>query len=59
MKPDKAFFNAIIQKHGLERERSVMLGDSYENDYLGAINAGLNAIWMSGENAAERFYTGI
>ena len=56
MKPDRVFFNAIVQKHGLERERSIMLGDSYENDYLGAINAGLNAVWLNGENAAERFY---
>ena len=47
MKPDKAFFNALVQKHSLDRSRSVMLGDSYENDYRGAINAGLNAIWLS------------
>ncbi len=56
MKPDRAFFDAIIEKHCLKRERSVMLGDSYENDYAGASKAGLNAIWLSGENAANRFY---
>jgi len=47
MKPDKAFYDAIVRKHSLDRSRSVMLGDSYENDYRGAINAGLNAIWLS------------
>lgn len=46
MKPDKAFYDAIVRKHCLDRSRSVMLGDSYENDYRGAINAGLNAIWI-------------
>ena len=56
MKPDKAFYNAIVQKHSLDRKRSVMFGDSYENDYLGAINAGLNAIWLNGDNAADRFF---
>lgn len=56
MKPDKAFYSAIIDKHGLDRSRSVMLGDSYENDYMGAINSGMNGIWLNGENAAERFY---
>ena len=56
MKPDRSFYNALVQKHRLERSRSVMLGDSYENDYRGAINAGLNAIWLSGATAAEGFY---
>ena len=56
MKPDKSFYNAIVQKHSLDRSRSVMLGDSYENDYRGAISAGLNAVWLSGANAADRFY---
>ena len=59
MKPDRAFFDAIVQKHGLKRDRSVMFGDSYENDYLGAVNAGLNAIWLNGEKAADRFYREI
>lgn len=56
MKPDMAFFNALVQKHCLARSRSVMLGDSYENDYCGAVRAGLSAIWLSGANAAEQFY---
>ncbi len=56
MKPDKAFFTALVDKHGLDRSRSVMLGDSYENDYMGAINSGLNGIWLNGENAAHLFY---
>ena len=36
-----------------------MFGDSYENDYLGAVNAGLNAIWLNGKKAADRFYKEI
>ena len=33
-----------------------MLGDSLQNDYRGAIEAGLNAIWLGEENAADVFY---
>lgn len=56
MKPDRAFYNAIIKKHGLDKKQTVMLGDSLQNDYRGAIEAGLNAIWLGEENAAEVFY---
>ena len=56
MKPDAAFFNAMIDKHSLNRETTVMIGDSHENDYEGALAAGLNAIWLGPDNPAGRFY---
>lgn len=56
MKPDKAFYGAIVEKHSLDKKRTVMLGDSLENDCHGAIDAGLNAIWLGEDNAAEKFY---
>lgn len=56
MKPDKAFYDEMVKKHNLDRSKTVMLGDSKENDYQGAINAGLNGIWLNGENAADKFY---
>ncbi len=56
MKPDIAFFNAMTEKHGLDRSRTVMIGDSRENDYEGGLNAGLHAIWLGPENPAGEFY---
>lgn len=56
MKPDKAFYTAIIEKHSLVRERSIMFGDSRENDYEGAINSGLAAIWLHGDDYSDKFY---
>ncbi len=56
MKPDKAFYTAIVEKHNLDRSKTVMLGDSRVNDYEGGLRSGLNAIWLSGENDPNRFY---
>lgn len=56
MKPDKAFYSAIVTKHNLDRKRTVMIGDSRENDYEGALNSGLNAIWLNGKTDAKNFY---
>lgn len=56
MKPDAFFYNAIITKHHMDKERTVMLGDSYENDYRGAINAGISGIWLGEENCPRTFY---
>lgn len=56
MKPDPAFYTAMVEKHRLDRSRTVMLGDSKTNDYEGALASGLHAIWLDGENAADRFY---
>ncbi len=56
MKPDITFFNAMIDKHSLDRSRTVMIGDSYENDYEGGLNAGINAIWLGPDNPAGEFY---
>lgn len=57
MKPDKAFFNALTAQNGLEKNKTVMFGDNYENDCLGAENAGLSAVWLSGENNPAVFYS--
>lgn len=56
MKPDTVFFNAMIDKHKLDRSRTVMIGDSRENDYEGGLNAGLSAIWLGPDNPAKKFY---
>ncbi len=56
MKPDRHFFDIMIDKYSLDKSRTVMIGDSYENDYRGALGAELNAIWLGPDNPAGRFY---
>lgn len=56
MKPDKAFFDMMIDKHGLDRGKTVMVGDTEGSDIVGASRAGLASIHLTGENAPETFY---
>lgn len=46
-KPDERIFRLAEERMGLERENTYMIGDSYENDILGAMNAGWKTIWMN------------
>ncbi len=46
-KPDERIFRLAEKRMGLERENTYMIGDSYENDILGAMNAGWKTIWMN------------
>jgi HAD superfamily hydrolase (TIGR01458 family) len=43
-KPNPRFFDLSLQKAGLEKDGAVMIGDNFEGDTRGAINAGLMAI---------------
>lgn len=56
MKPEKAFFEALIKKHDLNPERSVMIGDSLASDVKGAEGCGINTIHLIGENNPNSFY---
>lgn len=56
MKPDSAFFAKMADKHGFELSRTIMFGDSLENDYEGAIKAGWAALHLAGDNSAKSFY---
>lgn len=57
MKPDTAFYGMIITEKKLDKKRTVMIGDSLENDVDGAIASGISGIHLSGENRAGVFYT--
>lgn len=46
-KPDERIFRLAEERMELDREHTYMIGDSYENDILGAINAGWKTIWMN------------
>ncbi|MDE6058772.1 MAG: HAD family hydrolase [Clostridia bacterium] len=40
-KPDNRFYEAIIQKETVSKERVLVIGDNLETDIYGAINAGI------------------
>lgn len=50
VKPEKEIFVKTIERYGLEKEKTLFVGDSLENDYFGAMNAGINAIIVDRED---------
>ncbi len=49
-KPDKAYFNYIIDTINTSKNECVMIGDTYETDILGAHHAEIKAIFFNPEN---------
>jgi putative hydrolase of the HAD superfamily len=47
MKPEKAIFEYAVNKAGTSMEYSVMIGDDLEADISGALNAGMDAIFVN------------
>lgn len=56
MKPDTAFFDALINKHNLTRSESLMHGDSYSSDIAGAISACIKYVHLVDENHPSKYY---
>ena len=58
-KPDRRFFDIILERIGEPGERCLMIGDSLTSDMLGAKNAGIRSVWFmpSGDiqKAAEEY----
>jgi HAD superfamily hydrolase (TIGR01549 family) len=46
-KPDPAIFHHALEKAGVPAERSVMVGDRWATDVLGARAAGVRPIWLN------------
>ncbi len=46
-KPNSATFADMLERLGVRPEDSVMVGDSWERDILGAVNAGMSAVWIA------------
>ncbi|KAF6825000.1 hypothetical protein CPLU01_10537 [Colletotrichum plurivorum] len=44
-KPSSRMFDAALESLGTQRHRTLMVGDSMENDVLGVDKAGLRAVW--------------
>lgn len=52
-KPDARAYLAACQRLGVTPQDALMVGDSWQNDVQGALNAGLQAVWLN-RNGAER-----
>lgn len=46
-KPSKKFFENILTPLKCKKSEVVMVGDNLEKDVIGALNFGLNAIWLN------------
>ncbi len=46
-KPDREIFEVALRELGVAAEDSVMLGDSWTNDVLGARGAGIRPVWFN------------
>lgn len=55
-KPDKRIFHHAFLKSGASKEVSLMVGDDYKADIMGALNAGMKAIWYDSENYRKSKY---
>ncbi|MEO5985091.1 MAG: YjjG family noncanonical pyrimidine nucleotidase [Ferruginibacter sp.] len=47
LKPKKAIFEYALNKAGASAEESIMIGDNLEADIMGALNAGLDCIYVN------------
>lgn len=46
-KPDKDIFKTTLTKAGSKAEETIYIGDSWENDILGASQCGMKTIWLN------------
>lgn len=46
-KPDPGIFRVALERVGCPVEAAIMVGDSWENDVLGARAAGIRAVWLN------------
>ena len=56
-KPGQAYFDTVIDRLGCQPGDVVLIGDSLEQDVLGAMRSGLGAIWFN--RSGEKAPTGI
>lgn len=53
-KPDKEFFLAALRRLNVEPKTIVMIGDTYKNDILPAIELGMKTVWVLHRPEKER-----
>ena len=52
-KPNPRIFEEALRMNGLQAEDVVMIGDSWNSDIQGAINAGIDQIWVTNADKAN------
>lgn len=58
-KPAPGIFRFALEQLGVEPERAVHVGDSWQADVAGALGAGLSAVWFRGRGAAPGNVDGV
>jgi putative hydrolase of the HAD superfamily len=53
-KPEPGFFCFVLHDLGLSAAQAVMVGDSLENDVLGANACGIRAVWLNEAGSESR-----
>lgn len=53
-KPDKEVFDHVLQVTQTSAEHAVMVGNSWDNDILGANRSGIHAIWLQNTDVSVR-----
>ncbi len=58
-KPEKELFDYIFEKLGKGKDECIMIGDSEHSDIMGAVNAGMESIYISfkGEKSSLATYS--
>lgn len=56
-KPDPALFDYALKEIGTKAEESVMIGDNWNSDIMGAKSAGIDQIWFNPQNESPKGYT--
>lgn len=51
-KPDPAIFDYVVQSTGVARDAILHVGDEPETDILGALRAGISAVWINRQGRA-------
>jgi len=46
-KPDPAIFRVALERLGVAADEAAMVGDSWQNDIVGATQCGIRAIWLN------------
>lgn len=50
-KPDDRAFQAVIRHWGVSEDQIIFVGDTYDQDIVGAVSSGLKTVWMNRRNA--------
>ena len=58
-KPEIGVFLGLLDRLGATPEASVMVGDSWERDVLGALGAGMSAVWIADGRPAPEELAGV